>query len=145
MKLQCIQIHWLVCSVRSPVLIGLHRCWPILCWQNKWLVILLCPWECITWTLLTQMPLSQLEICDICEDVEKILRVWRQISVVVCVVSHKSVVNFSDQQKWVISSVTVQWSLVPSWPFMLTCSSPTASKTEQRRNTALQVISGNTW
>lgn len=58
---------------------------------------------------------------------------------------YKGVVNFSDQQKWAISSVTTQWSLVPSWPFMLTCSSPSASKTEQRWNTALQVVSCNTW
>lgn len=58
---------------------------------------------------------------------------------------YKGVVNFSDQQKWAISSVTTRWSLVPSWPFMLTCSSPSASKTEQRWNTALQVVSCNTW
>lgn len=61
MKLQCFHIHWLVCGVRSPVLIGLHGCWPIPCWQNnlKWLVILLCPWECITWALLMPIPLTQ--------------------------------------------------------------------------------------
>lgn len=37
---------------------------------------------------------------------------------------HKGVVNFSDQPKWAISAVTTQWSLVPSWPFVLTCALP---------------------